>query len=78
MGQNLSREDQSSKDTYHEPISMMQSRGEDISDPYVYEPLLQATIVRQILYSFMSIYLDRAEQGVETLAVGWELSSSFT
>lgn len=57
---------------------MLQSRGKDISDPCVYEPLLRATIVQQILYSFLSIYLDRAEQGVETLAVGWELSSSFT
>ena len=33
----------------------------------LYEPLWQATIVQRILYSFVSIYLDRAEQGVDTL-----------
>ena len=32
-----------------------------------YEPLFRAIIVQRILYSFLSIYLDRAEQGVDTL-----------
>ena len=33
----------------------------------LFEPLLRAAIVQQILYSIFSINLDRAEQGIDTL-----------
>ena len=51
-----------------EPASRSQSQRGNCRTTYrLYEPLLQATIVQRILYSFLSIYLDRAEQGVDTL-----------
>lgn len=51
-----------SVDTFQQPIVDVTVVKRKISNSCLYEPLSRATIVQPMLYSFLSRYLDSAEQ----------------